>query len=130
MFRVRSRHSRSSVGVDGSAPEALTQYFEGRTDDMLEALGKLVDMDSPSEDLEAIEDFTQALQLYVETETKVGAEIIRARSKVDPMFWPNWASAPMFCLSVTSTLCTRWAWPTRRRFGLKKAAPMALASST
>ena len=65
------------MNSESITPDALLTHFAAREVEMLYALGKLVDMESPSEDLEAIEDIARALQLYVETETGVDTEVIR-----------------------------------------------------
>jgi glutamate carboxypeptidase len=63
--------------VGGTEPAELLEYFESRKEEMLDALSKLVDMESSSEDLDAIDGFIQALQMYVETETGCDTEVVR-----------------------------------------------------
>lgn len=64
------------MSLDSQPLDQIVAYFKSREGEMVDALHKLVDMETPSHDTEALDEFALALKLYVESETGAAMNII------------------------------------------------------
>jgi glutamate carboxypeptidase len=65
------------MSLDSQSSAEIFAHFKEREGEMVDALRKLVDMETPSQEIGALDDFVLALKLYVESKTGTALNVMR-----------------------------------------------------